>query len=162
FRVLTSMRVALAVVHTLDLSHDRGFARPTFLHRGELGEEECAELVLERLTVSPVKESRLASLRYEDTDPARAQRILATIVDTYTEQNLDKVLSSTSAAVDWLRGQLDHLRQDLEASEMGLHQFKLDNHILSVALDDQSNMLREEMKQLNEALTAARTKHGEV
>src|SRR6185436_9713575 len=53
-------------------------------------------------------------------------------------------------------------REGLEVSEMRLHQFKLDKQILSVAFDDQSNMLREEMKQLNQALTTVRTRRSEV
>jgi capsular exopolysaccharide synthesis family protein len=79
----------------------------------------------------------------------------------YIEQNLEDALASTSSAVDWLRGQQDKLKNDLESSELALHQYKLSNNILSVAFDDQSNMLREEVKQLNEALTSVRTKREE-
>jgi capsular exopolysaccharide synthesis family protein len=162
YKILASMRVSLAVVEGLGLTQDEGYVRRIATPGAAISDEQVAEYLIEHLTVAPVKESRLVVLRYEDPNPDRAQRILAKLVEVYTEQNLENVLSSTNSAVDWLRGQLDHLRQDLEASEMGLHQFKLENKILSVAIDDQSNMLREEMKQLNEALTTVRTKRGEV
>jgi capsular exopolysaccharide synthesis family protein len=94
---------------------------------------------------------------YRDASPERAQRITNAIVDTYVQQNLDGVLESTISAGDWLRSQLHNLKDDLEDSEMALHDYKQHKHILSVSLDDQSNMLREEMQQLNGALTSVRT-----
>jgi uncharacterized protein involved in exopolysaccharide biosynthesis len=159
------MRVALAVVRDLDLHND-----PAFIYNlppGQTGApmpmtvEEAAEVLRERLAVDPVKESRLAVLRYNDADPRRANRILTVLVNTYVEQNLEDVVTSTDSAVDWLRTQLDKLKGDLESSEMALHDYKIHKNILSVALDDQSNMLREEMKQLNDTLTAVRAKREE-
>src|SRR5258706_4731619 len=124
--------------------------------------DEAAEVLRLRLRVEPVKDSRLAFVKFEDADPQRAERVLRTLVNQYVEQHMDEALVSTSSAVDWLRGQLDKLRNDLEGSEIALHEYKLRNNILSVAFDDQSNMLREEAKQLNEALTSARTKREET
>jgi succinoglycan biosynthesis transport protein ExoP len=167
YKIIQSMRVALAVVQALDLNHDASFCEglaPGVKAKGlpPLTPEEAADRIRAHLTVDAVKESRLAIVRYEDADPSRAQRILSTLVDTYVEQNLDDALESTSSAVDWLRGQLDKLKTDLSASEMALHDYKLKNNILSVAFDDQSNMLREEIKQVNDTLTGVRTKREEV
>lgn len=167
YKIIQSMRVALAVVHDLDLNHD-----PSFLRNLPAGKaagsprpatpEEVAEVLRSRLTVDPVKDSRLANVRYDDADPARAQRILSTLLDTYVQQNLDDALASTASAAEWLRGQLDKLKGDLESNEMALHDYKKDKNILSLDLDAQSNMLREEMKQLNDALTSVRTKREEI
>lgn len=165
YKIIQSMRIALAVVRDLDLHNDGAFLDN--LPPGRPGTrtttpEEAAETLRERLAVDPVKESRLAVVRFTDADPQRAQRVLSVLLNTYVEQNLDDVLSSTDSAVDWLRTQLDKLKGDLESSEMALHDYKIDKNILSVALDDQSNMLREEMKQLNEALTSVRAKREEI
>src|SRR5262249_28357460 len=43
-----------------------------------------------------------------------------------------------------------------------LHGYKMDNSILSLSIDDQSNMLREEMKQLNDALTQVRVHQQKI
>ena len=45
------------------------------------------------------------------------------------------------------------LKDELEKSELALHEYKKDKQILSVSLDDQSNMLRGEMQQLSQELT---------
>ena len=165
YKILTSMRIALSVVRDLNLSNDVSFLKN--LPPGKnapamsVSVEEAADVLRERLTVDPVKESRLAVVRFIDADPYRAQRILALVVNTYVEQNLDDALVSTGSAVEWLRTQLDTLKGDLETNEMALHEYKIRKNILSTDLDDQSNMLREEMKQLNDALTSVRTKREE-
>ncbi|AUX25976.1 capsular polysaccharide biosynthesis protein [Sorangium cellulosum] len=166
YKIIRSTRVALAVVAQLNLHNDvyflddlpRDAAPPA---PRTVSPEEAADLLRERLTVEPVKDSRLAVLRYNDADRERAQRILATLLDIYIEQNLDDALASTNSALEWLRTQLDKLKGDLEASETSLHEYKLNNNILDVDFEDQTNLLREEMKQLNDALTAVRTKREE-
>jgi capsular exopolysaccharide synthesis family protein len=166
YRLIQSMHVALAVVQDLGLDHDPAFlknAPPSASPAPKsVAPDEAATLMLKRLFVEPVKESRLAIVRYEDSDPVRARRILTSVVETYTQQNLDMALDSTNSAVEWLHSQLDRLKGDLETSEMSLHEYKLDKNILSVNVDDQNNMLREEMKLFNDTLTNTRTRHAEI
>lgn len=166
YKLIQSMRIAMAVVGDLGLAHDGGFLAntpagtpaPTM----DVGEDDAAAILRGRLKVEPVRDSRLATIKLEDADPQRAQRILGVLVDKYVELNLEDALTSTNQATDWLRGRLDNLKRELESSEMALHDYKEDKHILSLSLDDQSNMLREEMKQLNDALTLVRTRREEV
>ncbi|MFT3775558.1 MAG: polysaccharide biosynthesis tyrosine autokinase [Minicystis sp.] len=166
YKIITSLKVSLAVVNQLGLNHDAAFlanAPPgTVVPPVTVSEEGAAAALRARVRVEPVKDSRLAVVKLEDADPDRAQRLLTALVDTYIAMNLEDALASTTQAVDWLQGQLDHLKTDLETSEMALHEYKEKKNILSVAMDDQSNMLREEMKQLNEALTHVRAKREEI
>lgn len=168
FKVLTSQRVATAVVTALGLDHDAGFIRnsppntPPPAKPISVSEETAALILRGRVRVDAVRDTRLATVSLEDADPDRAQRVLTTLVETYVAMNLEDVHASTTQAVEWLHSQLDHLKKELETSEMALHEYKEDKNILSVALDDQSNMLREEMKALNDALTQVRTKREEI
>jgi capsular exopolysaccharide synthesis family protein len=166
YKIISSYKVAVAVVNQLGLDHDSGFLTNspagTAVKPIKVPEEAAAQTLRGRIRVEPVKESRLAVVKLEDADPERAQRILGTLIDTYISMNLENVLASTSQAVEWLQGQLDHLKTDLESSEMALHTYKEQKNILSLALDDQSNMLREEMKQLNDALNRMRIRRDEV
>ena len=166
YKIIQSSRVALAVVAQLGLNHDAAFlmnAPPgVVLPPASASEEAAAQSVRGRIRVEPVKDSRLATVRFEDADPDRAQRVLAAVVDMYISMNLEDALASTSQSADWLRNQLEVLKKELETSEMALHEYKEKKNILSLALDDQSNMLREEMKQLNDTLTSVRTKREEI
>jgi polysaccharide biosynthesis transport protein len=161
YHIITSRRVALAVVAELGLHHDPGFLGN--LPEGDTEEqaqsappEVAAETLRSRLEVTPIKDSRLASVKYRDASPMRAQRVLAAVVETYTKQNLDNALASTSTATDWLHSQLDTLKGDLESAELDLHKYKKSNNILSVAFDDKSNMLRTEMSEISTELTRVR------
>jgi len=162
YKIIHSMRVALPVVQQLDLHNDATFLlnKPSGSVPGKLDSlpENAGEVLRARLAVEPVKESRLALVHFEDADPMRAQRVLAAVLDTYVDQNLEDARASTGSAVDWLGGQLDKMRKELETSERALHQYKLDKNVLSLDPDAQSNMLREEMKQLNDELTSVRAK----
>ena len=166
YKIIQFMRVALAVVQELDLTHDSTFlknvAGPATPPATPVSAEEAAEILRSRLSVSPVRDSRLVIVQFEDADPNRAQRILSSLIDTYVEQNPEEALTSTNSAVDWLRGQLDKLKTDLETSELSLHEYKLKKNMLSVAFDDQNNMLREQIKQLNDTLTSVQAKREEV
>jgi len=166
YRIIQSLRVSLVVVAQLGLNHDGAFlanAPPGItMPAADVSEESAAAALRSRIKVEPVKDSRLAVIKLEDADPDRAQRLLAALLDAYIAMNLDDVHASTSQASEWLHHQLDKLKVELESSEMSLHEYKETKNILSLSLDDQSNMLREEMKQLNDALTQVRTKREEV
>jgi capsular exopolysaccharide synthesis family protein len=164
--MIRSMRVASQVVKDLELNKD-----PNFLANVPAGSlktevkrsiEDTAAILMLRLKVEPIKNSRLTTVSFRDADPKRAQHVLSAVVDTYTQGNLEDVFESATTAADWLRSQVGGLRSDLESSELALHQFKMDRNILSVSIDDQSNMLRAEMTQLNQALTERRTQRERV
>ncbi len=171
YQVITSRRVAELVVKRLGLTSDLAFltnqgsavaksspvAPPTTVSL-----EDAAEALRARLRVEPVQDSRLARVKYTDADPSRAQRVLSAVVDTYVEQNLDTSLDATNKTVEWLDVQLKRLKSDLESQEMSLHDFKLKYNLLSVSYDDQSNMVRAEIQQLNTSLTELKAKKEAV
>jgi polysaccharide biosynthesis transport protein len=161
--MIQSMRVASQVVRDLELNKDGNFlanlpksAGPRPAPKG-VTVESAAQVLMSRLSIEPIKDSRLTIVKYQDADAARAPRILSALVDIYAQDNLDDVFESATMAADWLRNQVGTLRQDLESSEMALHEYKKSRNILSLSLDDQSNMLRGQMSQLNQALTQVRT-----
>lgn len=164
--MIRSMRVASQVVQELELNKDASFLKNEPHVAGapavQRSVEDTAAVLMKRLTVEAIKDSRLTTVTFRDADPARAQRVLSAVVDTYAQDNLDDVFESATTAADWLRGQLTGLRSDLESSELALHQFKMNRNILSVSMDDQSNMLRGEMTQLGQALTEKRTRREGV
>jgi capsular exopolysaccharide synthesis family protein len=88
--------------------------------------------------------------------------VLATLLDVYVDQNLDATLSSAGKTAEWLDIQLAKLKKELEGQEMDLHDYKKSKNLLSVSFDDQSNMLREEIVQLNTAITSLKTKHERI
>jgi len=166
YKIIASRKLAGDVVRALSLNRDAGFmqnlpqsANP---QPSESSLDAAINVFLSRLTVAPIKESRLVQISFEDAEPNRARKVLSALIDCYLQRNVDEAASSNSSAGEWLRDQLGKLKNELETSELSLHGFKMDKQILSVSLDDQSNMLREEMTLLGSALTAARTKREHI
>jgi len=169
YQVITSRRVAELVVKKLGLASDWAFlnnlpaaspSKETTVQAASL--EDAAEALRARLKVEPIQDSRLTRVKFMDADPARAQRLLSAVVDTYVEQNLDTSMDATNKTVEWLDVQLKRLKGDLESQEMNLHDFKLKYNLLSVSYDDQSNMVRAEIQQLNSNLTDLKAKKEAV
>ncbi|HEY3493453.1 MAG TPA: Wzz/FepE/Etk N-terminal domain-containing protein, partial [Polyangiaceae bacterium] len=156
-QIIMSRRIAALVVRKLGLDRDAAFLanRPDSkgLPPANATVDGAAEALRSRLTVSPIKDSRLTQVTLRDSDPDRAQRLLSTLLEVYVDQNLDSSLDSATKTADWLDTQLDKLKTDLESQEMELHDFKKRNNLLSVSFDDQSNMLRNQILQLNSKLT---------
>ncbi len=166
YKIIASRRTAGDVVRALNLNKDAGFMHslPPGTKGGTVNAtvDAASEVLLGRLRVEPIKESRLVKLSMEDADPARARRVLGAVVEAYLRHNIDEAVTSNNSAGDWLRDQLTKLKSDLESSELALHDYKREKQILSVSIDEQSNMLREEMTRLNQALTDVRTKREHI
>ena len=168
YELMRSMRLARTVAHDLGLQNDLAFLQ-NLPPGGEPAKPEkpptpddAALTLRARITVTPVKNSRLAMLSYRDANPSRAQKIATAMAQTFVALNLEDAQSSTGSAVEWLNGQLDKLKEGLDSSELALHEYKLQKNILSTDLDAQSNILREEMQQLSSALTTIRIKREEL
>jgi polysaccharide biosynthesis transport protein len=165
FRIMRSMRVSLAVVRSLGLAAD-----PDFLHvkpkdRAKfkpIPVEDAANILISRLSVEPGRESALATLRYEDTDPQRCQTVLNTVVRIYLAQNLENTSTMSTTALEWLNGQLDHLKVDLEKSELALNDFREKNKILSISLEDRHNIIAAQLEQIAKETTSLTIKRAEL
>lgn len=162
-QIITSRKIASLVVRKLGLDRDGGFltgtpgkAPPGFTV------ESAAEMLRARVSVRAIQESRLVQVSVRDADPQRAQRVLNALLDVYVEQNLDATLDSAGKTAEWLDTQLGKLKTELEAQEMDLHDFKKTNNLLSVSFDDQSNMLRAQIQQLNATLTELKARREHV
>lgn len=144
YRVMRSLRVNLEVVRTLGLNADPGFLgvppkeRPKFR---PVTVEQAARVLIGRLGVDPVRDSSLAVIRYEDTDPKRCELILNAVVRTYLAQNLESSSSLSKNSLEWLNSQLGQLKTDLEKSEYALNDFRQKNNVLSISLEDRHNLI---------------------
>lgn len=167
YEIIRSRKLATETVQRLGLQNDASFIlnlpsnasipKDAEAQAAITPDVDAAASALQgRLSVNAVKESRLVQISLTDADPARAERVLRTLVEIYIDNNVDTVLQSTEVAADWLNVQLAKLRHELDEREVALHDYKRNNQILSVSIEDQNNLLREELNQLSSALTQVR------
>jgi capsular exopolysaccharide synthesis family protein len=162
YRVITSVPVMKAAVEATSLQTDADFLGFRGSGRPQVTVEEAAAVLAGRVTVDPIKASQLVNIRVQDTDPKRAKRICDAVASAYVARNLQTAIDSSTDAVVWLEGQIDHLKGNLERDENALHDFKEQNNLPSLSINDTSNMLRLEMEAFDKALTTTRTQKAEI
>jgi capsular exopolysaccharide synthesis family protein len=124
--------------------------------------QQTAERLQSLITVNPERDTRLVHVLIKDRDPKRAKLLANTLVDAYIERTMEDRLSTTTGALEWLGKQLDGLKNELEHSELALHDFTEHHSNLAVSLEDQQNIVAGNIKQLSEQLTATKTKRIEL
>src|SRR5262245_4967249 len=127
----------------------------------ERGADETAaqaksiDAFLDRLKVSPVRNSRLADVTFRSEDPALAAKVANTVAQAYIDMNLDFRFKSTKDASEWLEQQLAEQRRSVEDAETRLQQYREKNDALS--LEDRQNIVVQKLSDLNAAVTKAKT-----
>ncbi len=159
YRIIESRDVVSRVVREFKLNEDMEFlsippeARADFK---SISIEDATIVLQGKLTVEPVKDSRLVKIHLDGPDPHRAQLYSNAIAKAYVDKNLEGMLQSTVDAVDWLSKQLDDAHNKLTSSEEALRTFKKEKGILSISLEDRQNILTAQMTAAAAKLTEAR------
>ena len=166
YKILQSNAIAQRVVHKLGLDHDLRFLGLEKLT--EKGDSEALkkaveasrpdQLLLAKLTITPVKESKMVLIQYRDSDPVRAAQLATAHAETYIEYNLERRLSGAKTAAQWLGEQLGDLNGKLEQSEVALYNFKRDNRILAQSLEERNELLKKIIGEDSSALLEAQQK----
>ena len=163
--IIASRTISERVVRRLGLHRDPSFMDIPLRERAAWHGVEpvaAAERLQDMLSVEPVKDTRIVNLTVKDVSPARARLLADAIADSYIDKTLEDRMSATVSALEWLSTQLDTLQQQLEGSELALHEFKEQNNVLSVSMEDRQNLVAADMESLNKALTETRIKRIEL
>lgn len=157
YNIIKSRSIAKRVVDKLGLEKDAHFLGIDKIKDPKEREKAIKKIdpikrLISKITVEPVKNSRMVYIKVEDTNPEFAALLANTVATAYMEANLDTKLDATRSAGDWLSDQLQDLKEKVEKSETALHNFKKEHNILSVSLEDNQNMLSQRLRSLSEAL----------
>ncbi|MCP4603840.1 MAG: GumC family protein, partial [Proteobacteria bacterium] len=165
YKIIESRGVAANVVREFRLNKDMEFLGIPLDERDDFEPvtvNETAQILQGMTTVEPIKDSRLVMIHVDSRDPERAQLYANTIAKAYQNMNLESMLQGTIDAVDWLSKQLDEAHGKLSQSEDNIHQYKEENGILSISLEDRQNILTAQMTAAATKLTEARANRIEI
>lgn len=83
-------------------------------------QRQAVSLLLDHLSISPVRGSALVDVSYTSASPAISQLVATTWVSEFAQQSMDRRLASTADARVYLETRLQGLRERLEQSERDL------------------------------------------
>jgi succinoglycan biosynthesis transport protein ExoP len=118
-------------------------------------QSKAIDAFLKKLTVSPVRNSRIVDVKFEAKDPELAGRVVNALAKGYIDQNLEFKFMSTKEASDWLGERLAEERKQVEAAEARLQQYREQNDAIS--MKDRENIVVQKLSDLNSAVTQAKT-----
>jgi capsular exopolysaccharide synthesis family protein len=111
------------------------------------------DLLLNNLTISPVKNSRLVQISYDSPDPVEAATIANAIAENFVNTTLERRFEASSYAKTFLEEQIQQVRANLEDSERRLVAYAREREILN--LDDRMAILLQKLKEMNTELIRA-------
>ena len=84
------------------------------------------------------KKTGILRLTLEGEDPEKVQHILNSIASDYLMQNVERTSAEAEKSLQFLRGHLPEIKQELDQSEGKLNQFKIANDSVDLALEAES------------------------
>ncbi len=164
--VIQSRPVLQKVVDRFNLGADLDFLRIAGLEadkqKAELLEVDPVDVLRKRVATEPVRESYLARVTVDDTDPERAARLANAMVDAYSERRRELKFQVASSAVGWLDGQVASLRSKLDEAEMELREFQRENDIGALSFEAHGELVSKRQAQLSSELLLAEKQQWEV
>lgn len=165
YKLLQSRSLARRVVEGLNLLQDPEFGGPRSPEvvqaalAAQPGDspvmESAIDGVVGRLSVQPVKNSRLVAVSVETFRPELAAQIANELSRRYIEQTLEFRYQTSSEATKWLSQQLDDQRAKVAAAEQALQRLKEREGIVNV--EERRTLLDAKLQQLGANLTALKT-----
>lgn len=123
---------------------------------------------MSRLSIDPVRKTKLVSISFESPDPAMAALVANTVGEEYINSYLDAKIELTTRASLWLNERLTDLKRTLDESEDRLIAFKQENGLVDVdgsvgRLNEQELLLATaELAQARSELSAKENLYREV
>src|SRR5512140_2086765 len=162
YKLLQSRALAADTIDRMRLYENREFAKAAvsegkpqgeMLKNDPLVRRRLIDEFESRLSIRPVRNTRLVEATYTDRDPKLAAETLNALFEAYVEMNIQRKYQATAQATDILDNQIETVRTEIEVNEKKLQEYGKEKNIL--ALSNSENTVIGKLGELNKALTDA-------
>ncbi len=143
-----------------DSPEQQRFADATITYKPKTDEDIIAEMIQGGLKVTPVKNTKIVSISYENKDPAIAKLVVDAVVKAYMDEMLDIKLSTSNYSLKWMTAKAAEERDKLEQSERELQQFMRDNDLVTV--ENRLTILPQKLSEFGRQLSTAEAERKEL
>ena len=112
---------------------------------------------LGRLSVEPVRQSRLVNVSFEGKDPQMVAKIANAHAQLYIESNIERKFSASQEAVGWLNQRIKEEEKKLQLSEESLQAYREKEGLVDIDFGERQGIILQSLNDLNAALTRAQT-----
>jgi uncharacterized protein involved in exopolysaccharide biosynthesis/Mrp family chromosome partitioning ATPase len=123
-------------------------------------EERVLQAYYDRLSVYPVEQSRIIDIDFLSEDPVLAAQVANAIADGYLERQRQAKEEQAKSAGQWLAGQIDTLRKNVEEAEAKVEAFRAKTNLLIGT--NNTTLSAQSLGDLNAQLAAARVQKADA
>lgn len=153
--IITSQHVALKVVEELHLADNPNVKEKFEEDTGGQGDLRywLADLLINKLTVTPGKDSSVIQITFEGSDPDFAALVANAFASAYQETNVQLKIEPSQKAANYFSTQLKTLRDELSQAQLRLSKYQRDKGYTST--DERMDVESSKLNWLSEQLIAA-------
>jgi succinoglycan biosynthesis transport protein ExoP len=157
--IMRSNTVALDVINTLDLYHKRPFSSifKESPYNGHLTPGQRTALLgtfTGNLKIMIIPGTNLVEVRFRNPDPKVATSITNAILDAYMERDLRARFEGTNRVSNWLAGQLNTLKKQVQDSQQEVAKYQRQNNLVGMNAEGDS-LVTENLRMVNQQLAEA-------
>ena len=123
---------------------------------------KLVDAFIARLSVEPIRNSRLVDISIEAMDPKMAAKMANELVRAYIDQNLEAKLVAAKDAVQWLGDRIQEERRKVETAEGALLTYKEKHQIITDFSSDAEKITAQKLAQLNSQVVDAESARVEA
>ncbi|MBU0653755.1 MAG: polysaccharide biosynthesis tyrosine autokinase [Gammaproteobacteria bacterium] len=117
--------------------------------------------LLDKLSVEPVKNSRLVAVHYESSDPEQAAQIANAVVSTFQRMNTERRVDTTTDAQEYLSQSIKEAKTRAEEAEKRMTQYAQEHGIFQLDGQDATTASLT-LQKLSEELVQAQKQRFEI
>ncbi|MGA9796941.1 MAG: polysaccharide biosynthesis tyrosine autokinase [Rhizomicrobium sp.] len=110
---------------------------------------------LKHLSAQALGLSTAISISFTSKDPAKAARIVNTIVDTYIDQQIELKFQASRETTDWLANRIHQLALQVQAAESNVQAYKAEHGLTDAA--NGAPLINEQVSAINTQLVQAKS-----
>lgn len=115
-----------------------------------------------RISVTPIRNSRLVDVGFEAANPVLAARIANTLAKAYIDKNLETRLNATQDAIVFLNSEIERGKKKVDEAEQALLRYKEQQGIITDFSTDVENITAQKLATLNTQVVEAEIKRAEA
>ncbi|KPK35583.1 MAG: hypothetical protein AMK70_05015 [Nitrospira bacterium SG8_35_1] len=115
-----------------------------------------------RISVSPVRDSRLVDIGFTARDPEVAVRTVNALAQAYIDHNMELRLGTIQDAMAWMNERIEEERRKVEASERKLQEYREQEGIVTEFSGEVETVTAQKLAQLNSQVVQAESSRVEA